>query len=65
MTAMYAEDWEARAEAYTEAAEHLLMEWTNDTRERRQGQTLNRFFRNEAEKCRRKAERAPSIATLR
>lgn len=62
---LYAEDWEARAEAYRSAADHLSLNWTDDSRERAQGMTLSRFFRNKESECRAKARKTDSVAVAR
>jgi hypothetical protein len=62
---MHSEDWSARAEAYTEAANHLELEWTSDTRERHQGAVLVAMLRREAIKCHTKAASVQSVAMVR
>lgn len=51
-------EWEARAVAYEEAAEHLGsgQNWTDDKVEFEQGQKLAEKFRAEALKCRAKSK---------
>lgn len=56
---MTAADWKAKGDAYEEAAEHLLLSWTEDERERFQGLTVNAELMKRAEVCWRNAENPP------
>lgn len=51
-----AAEWRARAEAYSEAAEHLGQNWTDDPTERRQGEVVAARLRTNQEACLRMAE---------
>jgi len=50
-----AEQWDARAIAYEEAAEHLSLAWTDDDEEARQGDVVAVHLSKLAEMCRNKA----------
>jgi len=52
---MASEDWTARGEAYSEAAEHLKLAWTEDDKERRQGDIVAKKLMAESERCHRRA----------
>lgn len=56
---MTAADWQAKGDAYEEAAEHLLMHWTDDERERLQGLMVSGELMKRAEVCWRNAEHLP------
>lgn len=56
---MTAADWQAKGDAYEEAAEHLLLHWTDDEREKFQGLVVNTHLMKLAEQCWRKAEHLP------
>ena len=45
-----AEECFAKAEAYEECAEHLAMDWTDDSMERRAGQQVEKILRIRAKK---------------
>lgn len=47
--------WDARAEAYEEAAGHLEQSWTSDPAEKVQGQIVAARLWKQAEKCRQRA----------
>lgn len=55
------EQWEARAEAYQEAATHLDQSWTDDPVERAQGDKVAVRLRDIAMKC---WERADAISRV-
>ena len=44
-------NWDARAEAYAEAAEHLIMDWTDDKEEQREGEIVAKQLRKAAIAC--------------
>lgn len=50
-------DWLARAEIYSELADHLDMSWNDDSAEREQGEIVSRLLRVKEIACRRIADR--------
>ena len=51
MKALSPRQWEARAEAYNEAAEHLFQHWTDDPIEIEQGKIVKKLLEKEAILC--------------
>lgn len=45
------DEWEARAHAYIEAADHLECAWTSDSTEFEQGKLVATRLRRKADKC--------------
>jgi len=53
--------WDARAEAYEEAAGHLEQSWTSDPAEKVQGQIVAARLWKQAEKCRQRATSCENV----
>jgi hypothetical protein len=53
---MTSQQWQARAEAYLEAAEHLDQCWTEDAIEKKQGFIVGKMLRSKADQCEAKSE---------
>jgi len=51
VTRMTKAQWQARGEAYEEAAQHLLMSWTDDAIEWSQGEIVSKRLMIEAKVC--------------
>ena len=60
---MTAEEWEARAEAFEEAATHLNLPWTDDATEQKQGDIAAEKIRGLAKRCREIAAVTPGRGT--
>lgn len=53
-------DWQAKGDAYEEAAGHLGLHWTDDERERFQGHMVAAELMRKAERCWRNADNLPA-----